>query len=71
MDEHTSHKQFPSCPSCGSHNTRRSVRKGAQDWVRSRLLFQSPYRCEACDERFFGFRVEHHQKKESQQTSTN
>ncbi len=33
------------------------MRKGPQEWVLHSLLFQSPYRCEACDHRFFGFRV--------------
>jgi hypothetical protein len=70
MDEHTSHKHFPICPSCGSHKVHRSVRKGPEDWVRHNLLFQSPYRCNDCDERFFGSRVDHHHKKERHQTST-
>jgi transposase-like protein len=47
----------PNCPNCGSANTHRSMRKGPQEWVLHSLLFQSPYRCEACDHRFFGFRV--------------
>ncbi len=33
------------------------MRRGAQDFVRKNLLFQVPYRCKACDERFFGFRT--------------
>jgi hypothetical protein len=67
MDEHTPRKQFPICPGCGSDKTHRSPRKGPHEWVLHSLLFQSPYRCEACDERFFGFRVGHHSKKDLHQ----
>ena len=51
----------PVCPSCGSARTRRSMRTGAQDWVRHNLLFKSPYRCQDCDHRFFGFRQPRHE----------
>jgi hypothetical protein len=64
MDEPTHRHQCPVCPQCGSHKTHRSLRKGPQDLILRRLLFQSPYRCESCDHRFFGFRVAHHPKKE-------
>ena len=67
MSEHIPHKQFPICPSCGSHKIHRSLRKGPNDWVRHSLLFQSPYRCEACDHRFFGFRVPRHPQKDFHQ----
>jgi hypothetical protein len=61
MDESKPQKQFPTCPSCGSHKVRRSVRKGAQDFVLRHLLFQVPYRCGACDHRFFSFRQPRHE----------
>ena len=51
----------------GSPKTHLSLRKGPNDWVRHSLLFQSPYRCEACDHRFFGFRVPRHPKKDLHQ----
>jgi transposase-like protein len=51
----------PVCPSCGSTRTRRSVRKGTQEWVLHSLLFKSPYRCRDCDLRFFGFRQPRHE----------
>ena len=70
MAEPTSEQQLPICPSCGSRKVHRSRRKGPHEWVLHSLLFQSPYRCEACDERFFGFRGDHHQKKEPHQVST-
>ena len=60
----TFQNQFPICPNCGSNKVYRSMRRGAQDWVRHRLLFQVPYRCEACDQRFFAFRVARHRDKE-------
>jgi hypothetical protein len=69
MAEPTSEKQYPICPSCGSYKIHRSLRRGPHEWVLHRLLFQSPYRCEACDERFFGFRVARDQKKERHQVS--
>jgi hypothetical protein len=61
MDEPKPQKQIPICPSCGSNRVRRSVRKGPQDWVMHSLLFKSPYRCKACDYRFFGFRQPRHE----------
>jgi hypothetical protein len=61
MDEPKPQKQFPSCPSCGSHKVRRSQRRGAEDLILRRLLFQVPYRCRTCDHRFFGFRVPRHE----------
>ncbi len=64
MDSAKLPKRFHICPNCGSDNVRRSLRKGPKDWVLRRLLFQSPYRCLDCDERFFDFRATHHPKKE-------
>ncbi len=57
MSEPTQSNNFPICPHCGSNRVRRSPRRGAQDFLRKNLLFQVPYRCKACDERFFGFRT--------------
>ncbi len=64
MAEPTPHKQPPICPHCGGHVTYRSKRRGPKDWVLHSLLFQSPYRCESCDRRFFHHRLAHHHKKE-------
>jgi predicted RNA-binding Zn-ribbon protein involved in translation (DUF1610 family) len=63
MDEPTHGHQSHICPQCGSHRIHRSLRKGVQDLVLRRMLFQVPYRCEDCDHRFFGFRVTHYPKK--------
>jgi transposase-like protein len=57
MSEPAHRTHFPKCPKCGSNNVRRSKRRGAADFVLKNLLFKVPYRCEDCDERFFGFRT--------------
>jgi DNA-directed RNA polymerase subunit RPC12/RpoP len=57
MAEPTPQKQLPKCPKCGSARTRRSRRDNPKESVLRNLLFQTPYRCRACDHRFFGFRV--------------
>ncbi len=58
------------CPNCGSDRIRRSIRKGAEDWIHHHLLFKNPYHCGACDERFFRSRFVHHDKRETHQLST-
>jgi len=69
MTEPTHKVNLPTCPNCGSNRVRRSIRKGAEDFVRRNLLFQDPYRCRACDERFFGFRVPRNPHKEPHPTT--
>ncbi len=64
MAERTPRKQLPICPNCGSDRIHRSMRRGPQEWVLHRLAFLSPYRCEACDNRFFGFRVARQSRKQ-------
>lgn len=41
------------CPYCESENVRRSRRQGLFEKSLGRLLFLHPYRCEACDARYF------------------
>jgi DNA-directed RNA polymerase subunit RPC12/RpoP len=53
MHETTSQAQVPSCPHCGGKQFFRSRRIGVKDWFLHYVLFQNPYRCAACDERFF------------------
>jgi YgiT-type zinc finger domain-containing protein len=53
MSRHTTNPQLLICPNCGSDRVRRSVRKGAEDWISYHLIFKNPYHCGACDERFF------------------
>ena len=63
MHETTSHTQASSCPYCGGKQFFRSKRSGVKDWFRHFMMLQNPYRCAACDERFF--RTSHgHQPKE-------
>ena len=57
MDELAPEYLLPSCPNCGSTNTRRSMRAKSDTMLLRRELFQSPYRCVDCDHYFFGFRV--------------
>jgi DNA-directed RNA polymerase subunit RPC12/RpoP len=62
MKETTSRTQTPNCPYCGGKQFFRSRRSGVKDWFRHVLLFQNPYRCAACDGRFFRFSYSHHHK---------
>jgi transposase-like protein len=41
-----------SCPSCGSHNVRRSLRKGIREGLLLRITLRAPYRCFNCGTRF-------------------
>ncbi len=56
MADPAAKKEFPICPLCGSDKVARSPRRAAQDLVLRSMLFQVPYRCKACDHRFFGIR---------------
>jgi hypothetical protein len=49
-----------SCTSCRSTSIRRSRRRGPVDFLLHFLLRVNPYRCEACDKRFY--RVGHSQR---------
>ncbi len=64
MDEPTHRHQFLACPDCGSADIYRSKRRGPKDWLLYHVLLQSPYRCRACDHRFFHHRLAHHRRKE-------
>jgi len=70
MSRHTNNAHLLVCPNCGSDKVRRSVRKGAEDWLLHHLFFKNPYRCGACDERFFRSRLVHHDKREPHQLRT-
>ena len=48
------------CPKCASHAIHRSRRKGLLEQILHSVLFVSPYRCNACDERYFRFRLPVH-----------
>jgi ribosomal protein L37AE/L43A len=50
-EESGNHKH--SCPSCGSESVRRSYRVGFVEKVFYRLVGLRPYRCTACETRFF------------------
>lgn len=56
MDEPKPKKQFPNCPSCGSGNVVRSFRRRPEAVSLRDSMFQVPYRCKACHQRFNGFR---------------
>ena len=43
------------CPFCGTHNIRRSRNMDVFDRLFSRLILMRPFRCLACEERFYGF----------------
>jgi hypothetical protein len=45
------------CPNCASAAIRRSRRQGFLEQVLHRVLFISPYRCNACDNRYFRLRL--------------
>ncbi|HVW84506.1 MAG TPA: hypothetical protein VHB50_07485 [Bryobacteraceae bacterium] len=44
------------CPKCGENKAHRSHRAGVQDHVR-RLFQMIPYRCRACQHRFYAYRA--------------
>jgi hypothetical protein len=48
------------CPNCASAAIRRSRRKGFLEQMLHAVLFISPYRCSACDKRYFRFRLPVH-----------
>jgi DNA-directed RNA polymerase subunit RPC12/RpoP len=64
MHEATSHTQASSCPYCGGKQFFRSKRSGVKDWFRHFMMLQNPYRCAACDERFFRTSHGHHHKEQ-------
>lgn len=49
-------KKMNECPQRASSRVRRSYRRGFSERGVFRLLFLWPYRCDACDVRFLGFR---------------
>lgn len=57
---------FPQCPTCDSDRVYRSGRNGMAEWILHYLFFKSPYRCQACNERFFRSRFARRNKKELQ-----
>ena len=44
------------CPNCASAVTHRSRRKGFLEQILHTVFFVSPFRCEACYERYFRVR---------------
>jgi transposase-like protein len=56
MDDPKLQKQFPNCPSCGSDNVVRSFRRRQEAVSLRDSMFQVPYHCKACHQRFNGFR---------------
>lgn len=64
MIETTSQASVPSCPHCGGMKFFRSRKNGLKDWFFHRVLFLNPYRCEACDGRFFLFRFRYQHRNE-------
>ncbi len=42
------------CPSCGSKQVRRSLRRGLWEGLCLRLALRAPYRCFNCGTRYFG-----------------
>jgi DNA-directed RNA polymerase subunit RPC12/RpoP len=63
MNETTSSAQATRCPYCGSKQFYRSRRNGLKDWLLFHVLFQNPYRCAACDGRFFHTSLGHHHRE--------
>jgi hypothetical protein len=45
------------CPNCAGHFIHRSKRKGLLEQILHAALFITPYRCGACDERYFRLRL--------------
>ncbi len=64
MNETTSQAQVAQCPHCGGKQFFRSRRSGVKDWFLRYVLFRNPYRCAACDGRFFRFSHGHHHKEQ-------
>jgi hypothetical protein len=48
------------CPQCASASIRRSRRNGLLERVLHNVLFVSPYRCNACDKRYYRLRLPVH-----------
>jgi hypothetical protein len=48
------HPSRKTCPSCGSHQLSRSHRRGIIERYVLRALEIRPFRCTACDARFYG-----------------
>jgi hypothetical protein len=44
------------CPSCASHAIYKSRRKGLVERILHAVFFVTPFRCGACDERYFRLR---------------
>jgi hypothetical protein len=44
------------CPNCASQGHYKSRRKGLLEHILHTVFFISPFRCTACDERYFRFR---------------
>jgi DNA-directed RNA polymerase subunit RPC12/RpoP len=68
MNEVTSRDKGRSCPYCGGKQFFRSRRSGLKDWILRHVLFQKPYRCAACDERFFRTSFRHHREHQHHHT---
>jgi DNA-directed RNA polymerase subunit RPC12/RpoP len=64
MNETTSRDKGPSCPYCGGKQFFHSRRSGLKDWILCHVLLQKPYRCAACDERFFHTSFRHRRERE-------
>ena len=45
------------CPSCGSHGIYKSRRKGLFEHILYTVFFFGPFRCGACDLRYFRSRL--------------
>ena len=45
------------CPNCASGAIHRSRRKGFLEQILHSMFFVSPYRCGACDQRYFRWRL--------------
>jgi len=43
------------CPACKSNNVRRSMRRGVLEILVLRLLLLRPYRCDACNYRYYSW----------------
>jgi transposase-like protein len=48
------------CPQCASASIRRSRKSGILEQVLHSVLFISPYRCNACDKRYYRLRLPVH-----------
>ena len=43
------------CPRCRSNDVRRSLRRGAFEFLVLPLLLLRPFRCRICDQRYYGY----------------